>query len=168
MARKDIVTITGRPSPCLNLDGSVGLGAQNETGDVMLIQAFLVYVHQQTVDLNGSIPELPEVNGRYGPATSKAINDYCRGRMGGFLGYNGRIDPAKYAGRNIKNPRGKLMVITRMHLDAKLAEPRWGSSNYVDDILRFYPMLNLHLKRSAGLLDALVGLKGMPGMQRRG
>lgn len=153
MAHKDIVTIQGRSEICLNLDGSVGIGAQNEVGDVMLIQAFLKYTFNQTTALIGEIPEVPAVTGIYDPTTSQAISQYCRGRIGGLLGYNGRIDPGNYKGRNIKNPRGRLMIITRMHLDARAMQPSWGSTDYIADMLRFDPMLSLHLKR--GFLDGL-------------
>jgi hypothetical protein len=165
MARRDIITIQGIKQPCLNLSGSVGLGGDNERGDVMLIQAYLIYVHPQTQDLlssNDGLVELAGVSGMYDADTSRALSDYCRARSGGFLEVNGRVDPASYEGRNIKNPRGKLMVITRMHLDARANQPRWRSSDYVSDILRFYPQLNLHLHRSHSPLSNLVrGMKGV-------
>lgn len=146
MARRDTVTIQGRTSRCFNLSGSVGFSGQNDPGDVMLVQAYLIYVNMLTQSRIGEFPDLALANGRFDMDTSRAIYDYCRSHVGKLLSSNGLIDPASYYGRNIKNPNGKLMIITRLHLDAQAASVRWGHADYTNGMILLNPQLGLMLK----------------------
>ncbi len=107
----------------VNTMGIVGIGERNERGDVMLIQALFKLVGfteaMSKLKFGLSMTELPAVTGILDKKTIRAIKAYQRQNAHRLLRIDGKIHPATYENRIIKNILdGRLMTITLLNEDA--------------------------------------------------
>jgi hypothetical protein len=106
-----------------NISDAVGVGEKNDKNDVMLIQALfkLVGYNPRTAKLNFGLDlnDLPDPTGDFDEKTIKAIWGFQRKRSLRLLNIDGKIHPASYKNRVLKNAfRGRVMAITLLNLEA--------------------------------------------------
>jgi hypothetical protein len=156
MAKKDIITINGVRTACLNTDRPVGSNLANDSCDVLLVQAMLKRLAELGVSREGflglpSRDAVPEPNGNFEDGkTLNAILSYQRRNARKLLRVDGVIHPAAYQGRNIEDHLGaRFMTITLLHLHlVSLTQMALGPSpvtvdpaTYITDLLRIAPAL---------------------------
>ena len=145
MPLKDKITIGGRSGDAANLHFSVGTGGDNGEADVMLIQTFfhyLAHVKGKPMPYNGfPVTDLPDINGKCDNKTKGAILKFQNRYAHRVLKVDGKIEPGKYAGRNIQSAEGRVMTITLLHLLA--SEMHWyqPDANYIWGLIRTNPLL---------------------------
>lgn len=125
MAHIDIAKIHGISSEVkhANISDIVGIGARNEINDVMLIQALFKLVgHSQFKArqyFNLDIKDLPEPTGDFNVKTIRAISAFQAKMQHRLLNADGKIHPANYKDRVIKNVHKRVMVITLLNMTAQ-------------------------------------------------
>ncbi len=106
-----------------NISDIVGVGEKNEKNDVMLIQALFKLVgynprtSKQYFGLDMS--DLPDPTGNFDEKTISAIWRFQRKMSLRLRNIDGKIHPANYKNRVLKNAfKGRVMVITLLNLEA--------------------------------------------------
>ena len=95
----------------LNISGIVGAGGKNERNDVMLIKA-LLFLNKNKKDVSDakfwgssaiSLIDLPEITGIIDAKTIQDIWEFQKHNASRLLSLDGKIHPASYQNRVIKN-----------------------------------------------------------------
>lgn len=143
MPRRDLISINQNTHYGLNVFDTVGSGATNNPGDVMIIQAMFRYLYELWARKEYSALAvlrkhlLLEPNGLIGSKTINAIFNFQRFYSWKLISADGKIHPAKYENRKISTGNGKrLMTITLLHLELWMAEP---GLDYTVEIGRRFP-----------------------------
>ncbi len=123
MARIDTATIRNQKYRHVNVCYPVGTGEVNRKDDVMLIQALMriINYHEGNQYLFGEMSKnMPAPNGIWDDRTLWAIWTFELNLKHSLLKADGKIHPANYKNRNLKNVTDKvrLMTITRMNFYA--------------------------------------------------
>lgn len=123
MAQVDIANIAGSKLQHANITDIVGVGEKNELNDVMLIQALFKLVGYTPVNAKKffgfDMKELPEPTGNFDIQTRRAIWSFQRRMALRLLNVDGKIHPANYKDRLLKDVfRKRIMVITLLNLEA--------------------------------------------------
>ena len=134
----------------LNVSGIVGLREENERNDVMLIKA-LLFLNEQNKDVSDAkywgssridLIDLPEINGILDIETMQAIWGFQRRNASSLLSTDGKIHPASYKNRLIKNSFGaKLMSITLLNKQAYHAPIYLGVDNLEQAVRKIAPTI---------------------------
>lgn len=124
MARIELANLNGNKLKHVNISEEVGPGGKNKLNDVMLIQALFKIagdgnnlIALQLFGVNGK--SLPEVTGNLNSHTIETIWNFQRLNTRRLLSIDGKIHPANYQNRVIKNPDGRVMSITFLNLEAE-------------------------------------------------
>lgn len=143
MPRRDFICINGIKNYGLNVFDTVGIGGQNNPGDLMIVQAMFRYLyelwHRPEYLPLASLKKyfLLEPNGLIGSKTIDAILKFQRFYSWKLISVDGKIHPAKYENRKISTRNGKrLMTITLLHYELWMAEP---GLDYTVEIKRKFP-----------------------------
>jgi hypothetical protein len=143
MPRRDLISIDGDKNYGLNVFDTVGIGGQNNPGDVMVIQAMFSYLHElwgrEEYTAFGSLRKHLRLapDGIMNSKTINAIIKFQRFNSWQLISADGKIHPAKYENRNIAIGKGKpLMTITLLHFELWMAEP---GLDYTGEIARKFP-----------------------------
>ena len=130
-----------------NVSSTVGTGGRNHRGDVMLIQAIFNYLSSSpgVVSYQFKNTVMPEVNGKFSPATGELIQKYQTKWVHVVLRADGVIHPASYKNRVLADRRAsrRLMTITLLHEHANQAAAEIGDSDYTEAILFMFPHLSV-------------------------
>lgn len=114
-----------------NIDYSVGVRGENHYGDVMLIQALLIYV-APLMHFDGykdDITTPAEVTGVYNEQTELAILSYQLNYGHTLLKADGIIHPPSYAHRKVKLRGKRVMTMTLLQVQAESVAKMWGHKN---------------------------------------
>lgn len=121
MATIEIAHLAGIKEKHCNISDLVGIGEKNEINDVMVIQALFKLIgrsdfySKKYFRLNAT--DMPEATGNFDQKTIKAIWAFQRTMSTRLLNVDGKIHPASYKDRNIKNAfNGRLMAITLLNM----------------------------------------------------
>jgi len=149
MPLKEKITIEGRSGDAANLHFSVGSGGDNGEADVMLIQTFfhyLAHVNGKPMPYNGfPLSELPTISGKCDDKTKFAIRRFQNRYADRLLKVDGKIEPGKYAGRNIQSANDRVMTITLLHLLASEMHWHQPDAHYIWGLIRTNPKLRTWL-----------------------
>lgn len=120
MAKIEIANILHSELEWANTSATVGVGEKNEMNDVMLIQALFKLVgyddRAASIYFDLSLNDLPEPTGNFDKKTINAIWGFQRKMKYRLLSLDGKIHPANYKNRVIKNLTfGKLMTMTLLN-----------------------------------------------------
>lgn len=131
-----------------NVSEIVGIGEKNEKNDVMLIQALFKLVGFSDFFAKKffrlTINDLPEPTGNFDEKTIKALWAFQRTNQGRLLNVDGKIHPASYANRVLKNAfnGSRLMMITFLNIQAIDGEVMLGGvSNKMEAIKKLAPSI---------------------------
>lgn len=123
--------IDGEKYGFLTIDYSVGVRGENYYGDVMLIQAYLIYVaplmHFDGYKDDIVTPE--EVTGVYNAQTELAILSYQLNYGHILVKADGIIHPPSYANRKVKMRGKRVMTMTLLQIQAQSAAKMWGQKS---------------------------------------
>jgi len=150
MRRRDLISINGDKNYGLNVFDTVGIGGQNNPGDVMVVQAMFRYLYElwgaDEYSILGPLRKhlLLEPSGVIGSETINAILRFQRFHSWQLISADGKIHSAKYENRNISVGNGKpLMTITLLHFELWMAEP---GLDYTGEIGRRFPNVAFWIK----------------------
>lgn len=138
MARYASINIRGIVQSGVNIDKMVGFAGDNLREDVMLIQALFNYIAEGlapgAVGLGGDY-KIPAVSGEIDADTYSAISAFQVRNASRLISRNGftmdgKIHPASYKGRVIRDTRKPLIAITLLHLMATDAAVMQGHGSY--------------------------------------
>jgi hypothetical protein len=107
-----------------NISDIVGIGEKNERNDVMLIQALFKLAGWLEVDARKlfglNTKDLPEPTGDFDEKTKQALWAFQRKNSNRLLNIDGKVHPASYQNRVIKNAYkgGRVMAITLLNMNA--------------------------------------------------
>lgn len=134
----------------LNVSGVVGLSGKNERNDVMLIKA-LLFLNEQNKEVSDAkywgssridLIDLPKINGILDIETMQAIWAFQRRNASSLLSTDGKIHPASYKNRVIKNSFGeKLMSITLLNKQAYHAPIYLGVDSLEQAVKKIAPSI---------------------------
>jgi hypothetical protein len=153
MAQFEDVIINGRAQSGVNIKKIVGFAGPNLKEDVLLIQALFNYIAKgmfpEMLGLGGEY-KVPEVTGEMDGETYSAIGAFQIRNASRLLGptLDGRIHPASYKNRNIKNSAGRVMCITQLHFMATDTAVMRGDHDYPQALAHEYPELAYFLDRN--------------------
>lgn len=149
MAKKENITIGNVSEASVNIDFSVGKGADNLSIDVILIQTMLHYIGKlgDIIMHNAGLraDEFPEINGVCDKKTERAILKFQRKNVQKLLKVDGMIHPANYQGRRIKPGEKRVMAITLMHYYAYDMRLYKNDHHYIDGLIKISPLLRVWL-----------------------
>ncbi len=155
MAKKDKVTYINGSNistyDTVNVHYRVGLGGENRSDDVMLVQTLfrlIAYSPQvASMQLGVSIAQVPEITGNCDERTKSCIRAFQRANRNRLLNpYDGVIHPASYENRRVLG-NGVRMAITLL---SGFATDALLMRNFDDDgiaagLVRFEPRLKCAL-----------------------
>jgi hypothetical protein len=124
MAKIDTADFGSMKDPHANISEAVGIGEKNEKNDVMTIQALFKLVGYSDFNakkyFNLKSNDLPEPTGGFDEKTIRAVWAFQRTNQGRLLNADGKIHPADYQNRVLKNifKGARLMTITLLNLYA--------------------------------------------------
>ena len=153
MAQFEEITINGKAQSGVNIKKTVGFAGPNLKEDVLLIQALFNYIAKgmfpEMVGLGGDY-KIPEVTGEMDGDTYSAIGAFQIRNASRLLmpTFDGRIHPASYKNRNIRNSAGRLMCITLLHIMAIDTSVMRGDHDYPQTLAHEYPELAYFLDRN--------------------
>jgi hypothetical protein len=153
MAQFATINIGGNEQSGVNIRKTVGHGGANLLDDVMLIQALFKYIakglHPGAVGLGGDY-KVPEVTGIMDAETYSAIGEFQIQNAARLLShsFDGRIHPASYKGRVIRDSRKPVMCVTLMQIMATDAAVIQGHYDYPQALAQKHPELARYLDRS--------------------
>jgi hypothetical protein len=147
MARIDIANIYGSKLKHVNISDVVGSSGKNEKNDVMLIQALFKIagygndlIAMQLFGVKNNA--LPDVTGTLDSVTIQTIWSFQRQNASRLLSIDGKIHPASYQNRVIKNTRGSVMAITFLNLEAESqARQRFKNVDIPSVVKKFAPSI---------------------------
>ena len=153
MAQFEQINIHGNIQQGVNIRKIVGFAGANLKEDLLLIQALFNYIAK------GMFPELlglggdnniPEITGEMDADTSTAIVAFQIRNASRLLRHNfdGRIHPASYKGRVIKDETKPLMCITLLHIMATDTAVFNGDHDYSQALANLNPELAHYLDQS--------------------
>ena len=126
MARIEIANLKGDKVNHANISGVVGPGGRNERNDVMLIQALFKVVGAENSHMTKErfgierYRDLPIITGDLDPLTIETIWRFQRHNAHRLLSVDGKIHPANYEKRELKEPHLKpVMMITYLNIEAE-------------------------------------------------
>lgn len=125
----------------IDVSNSVGRGGVNSKGDVMVVQALLIYSVSNFIDMRGC--SFTQPNGTIDSDTMKNIKrfqQYLRRRLKAPISVDGRIDPSN---GKLQIP-GKRLSYTICALNAEAAGHHimfGGGDNYISEICGKYPQV---------------------------
>lgn len=152
MAKTEVININGKTGFGVNVTGIVGFAGENRQEDVMLIQALFNYIANglspAAVGL-GSKYRIPEITGEIDADTYLAIGEFQIKHAHRMLRnpFDGRIHPASYKNRAIRNGSGRLMCITLLHIMATDAAVMQSHYDYREGLIKLKPELAKYLDR---------------------
>lgn len=152
MARMETININGNHALCVNIKDIVGLAGANLREDVMLIQTLFNYIAKglrpESVGLGGNY-NIPEITGEIDADTYLAIGEFQIRNASRLVRYrfDGRIHPASYKNRVIRDTRKPVMSITLLHLLATDAAVMQSDHHYTNGLIRMKPELAGYLDR---------------------
>jgi hypothetical protein len=122
MATIEIANINKMKLTHVNIADTVGVGEKNDKNDVMLIQAMfklIGYTEFNAKKFFGlTINDLPEPTGNFDEKTIRAIWAFQRKMGYRLLKIDGKIHPANYKNRVLKNAfQARVMAITFLNLN---------------------------------------------------
>ncbi|HRH44078.1 MAG TPA: hypothetical protein PKY82_20775 [Pyrinomonadaceae bacterium] len=130
----------------VNISYLIGTGEKNEKNDVLLVQALFKLIawsdsfSKQTIGLGKN--DLPEITGRFCARTREAIWSFQRKMSRKILNIDGKIHPAKYNNRVIKNgPDSKKMMITLLNMYAAEGVLYSDSNDIVEAVKKLAPSI---------------------------
>lgn len=148
MAKIEIANLKGEKMNHANISELVGLGERNERNDVMLIQALFrvagSYNNIITKELFGleKFNDLPAVTGILDSYTIQTIWKFQRLNAHRLLSVDGKIHPASYEKRMLKEPyKNRVMMITYLNLQAEHSTNSRFKGNLVIAIKEFAPSI---------------------------
>lgn len=145
MPKVETITIGKWKEPAVNLHFTVGVGGDNGTADVMLIQTMLRYIGasqgKNNFKLGIPMSELPKITGICDAKTQRAIWKFQITNAKHLRNPDGLIHPASYAGRSITPGEKRVMTITLMHYFASDAALFAPEPNYVQGLIKIEPLL---------------------------
>ena len=125
MAKIEIATLGNVKTQHANVSNVVGIGVINERNDVMLIQALFKLIGYTNIYAKRyfglSANDIPELTGIFDVKTILAIWGFQRIMSSRLLSADGKIHPASYKDRVLKNALYKgsrLMAITLLNIEA--------------------------------------------------
>lgn len=102
-----------------NISGIVGVGGANDKNDVMLVQALFRMVGYSEYHARKNFRicpnDMPQPTGSLDTKTIQAIWGFQRANADRLLSLDGKLHPANYKNRTIKNIAGRLMAITLLN-----------------------------------------------------
>ncbi len=121
MATIEIADLAGIKANHCNVSDLVGIGEKNEINDVMVIQALFKLIGRSDHFANKYFKlratDMPEATGNFDEKTRQAIWSFQLTMCGRLLSVDGKIHPASYENRHIKNAfNGRLMAITLLNM----------------------------------------------------
>jgi hypothetical protein len=153
MAQFEEVIINGRSQSGVNIKKTVGYAGPNLKEDVLLIQALFNYIAKgmfpEMLGLGGDY-KIPEVTGEMDGETYSAIGAFQIRNAVHLLmpTFDGRIHPASYKNRNIRNSAGRVMCMTLLHFMATDTAVMRGDYNYPQALAHEYTDLAYFLDRN--------------------
>lgn len=149
MARTKVININGEQQLCVNIAKIVGFAGANLKEDVMLIQALFNYIatglYPGAVGLGGDY-KIPEITGEMDADTYSAIGEFQLRNARQLIGkFDGRIHPASYQNRVLKDIRKPVMCMTLLHIMATDAAVMQSDYHYRDGLIRLKPELAQYL-----------------------
>lgn len=142
--------INDRQHAFFNIDFSVGTNGENRFGDVLLIQALLMYV-EPLVKLDGVAGDMTfpsELTGIVDDQTSLAIYSYQLNYGHVVLNVDGLIHPPNYENRKLQTKGKKLMTMTFLQYQAVSAAGLWGHDLWPKGMIRLWPRLMPWIRRN--------------------
>lgn len=119
MAHIEIATFKSGKLRYANISDNVGRCEKNESSDVMLIQALFKLAGfnelYATLHFGLSFKDLPEPTGNFDSATDNAIWGFHRRNQMRLLKIDGKVHPANYNNRIMKDVEARLMTITLLN-----------------------------------------------------
>lgn len=152
MAGTEIININGKTAFGVNVKGIVGYAGANLTEDVMLIQALFNYIAKglfpEALGLGGDY-KIPEITGEIDADTYLAIGEFQIRNASRLLRrvFDGRIHPASYKNRVIRDTKKGVMSITLLHIMATDAAVMQGHWDYREGLIKLKPELATYLDR---------------------
>jgi hypothetical protein len=138
MAKIDMANIPPMQVEHANISDAVGNGEKNEKNDVLLIQALFKlvgYNDRHARKFFGlAVKDLPEATGSFDEKTRRAIWAFQYQSAHRLLNVDGKIHPASYQNRVIKNAfkaGTRLMIITLLNIEA----PEGAVINHSDAVI---------------------------------
>jgi hypothetical protein len=122
MATIEIADINKMKLTHVNIADIVGVGEKNDRNDIMLIQSMFKLIGWSEFYAKRffglPINDLPEPTGNFDEKTIRAIWAFQRKMAYRLLKIDGKIHPASYQNRVIKNAfQGRVMAITLLNLN---------------------------------------------------
>ena len=152
MAHLEFISFGGDVQIGVNISKTVGSRATNLREDVALIQALFNYIADgsgpETLGFFG-VGKIPAVSGIFDHDTIIAIQRFQMWNASRLLigdNYDGRIHPASYKGRVLKNPRKPLMAITLLHVLARVSAFKQGHPDYISQLRKPHWISGVTLK----------------------
>ncbi len=153
MAKTEVININGKTELGVNVTDAVGMTGKNRREDIMLIQALFNYIatglHPRDLGLGGDY-KIPKINGEMDADTFLAIGEFQIRNASRLQMYrfDGRIHPASYKNRVIRDINGRVMSITLLHIMATDAAVMQGHFDYRKGLIKLKPELAKYLDRS--------------------
>ena len=146
MPRRELIDLGGEVRYGYNVGHTVGIMGSNHFGDVLIVQAMLLYIYRAFGNAvvpgakNGMVPAMElGLTGQMDFGTMNAITMFQAENASQLLALDGNVHPASYHGRKIGLSGKRLMTITLMHFWAYNASRHFGHGDYTIDMLRMLP-----------------------------
>ena len=148
MAKIETANLQGIKTKHANVSDVVGIGGKNERNDVMLIQSLFKIVGSFNnlilKELFGyeDSKELPDVTGVLDDKTIKTIWNFQLNNARRLLSVDGKVHPASYQNRLLKEPYGKpVMMITRLNIEAEFSANQRFKGDLMIAVKNFAPSI---------------------------
>lgn len=148
MAKIETANLQGEKIIHGNISDVVGMGGKNERNDVMLIQALFRVAGSHnniiTKELFGieKFSDLPQITGSLDSDTIRTIWKFQRINARRLLSVDGRVHPANYENRLLKEPfKERVMMITFLNIQAEFSTNSRFKGNLVLAIKSFAPTI---------------------------
>jgi hypothetical protein len=149
MPTRELISLLGKKRYGFNVGSSVGMGGENNAGDVLVIQGMFQYIEiARNKTMFGPLTNVgmphpfgaPELTGVLDFQTMAAITNFQMMNASSVLSVDSVIHPASYKNRDL-NPFKPLMTITLLHVHALAARKQHGDADYTRGMLRLIPKL---------------------------
>lgn len=136
-----------------NLDASVGRGAPNKPGDVMLVQAMFQAIHKAGAHYyfmgrrTSNDARLSEPTGKADHQTLTAIWNMQTWMASLLLAIDGRIDPASFTDRKLRLRAKKKVMLQLLNQELSVYSNMKGAgSDHTLWLMNMYPQLRAHVR----------------------